>query len=35
MSRPEGVARVEALSYRGKSYEVPIFDTEAAAVLRT
>jgi hypothetical protein len=33
MSKPEGVARVEGFAYRGKTYEVPIFDTDAPVVL--
>ncbi len=33
MSKPEGVARVETLAYRGKTYEVPIFTTVAPVVL--
>ena len=34
MSRPElGVARTETLSYRGKNYEVPIFDIADPVIL--
>jgi hypothetical protein len=33
MSRSDGIARVESLSYRGKNYDVPIFDTEGPVVL--
>jgi hypothetical protein len=31
---PDGVLRMERLSYRGKHYQVPVFDVEGARVLR-
>jgi hypothetical protein len=34
MSLPDGVLRIERLSYRGKHYEVPIFDPDRPVVLR-
>ncbi len=33
MSRSDGVVRVETFAYRGKTYEAPVFDTEAPVVL--
>ena len=33
MSKPEGVVGVETFAYRGKTYQVPIFDTEDPVVI--
>jgi hypothetical protein len=33
MSKPEGLLRIESLAYRGKTYEVPVFDASDPVVL--